>query len=165
MINDKIQNAFNEQIKLEIESAYLYLSMAAYCHSINLDGFANWLHVQSKEEMVHAMKFFDHIRDRGGRIHLQALTQPKAEWSSPKDVFKDAYKHEQFITGKINALVKLSQDVTDYAATPLLNWFIDEQIEEEDQTAKAVAVLERVGESGAGITMLDKEFGKREFKG
>lgn len=162
MMNDKIQSAFNDQIKHEMESAYLYLSMAAYFHSLNLDGFAKWLTCQSREEMVHAMKFFDHIRDRGGRIRLAALSQPKSEWSNPKQAFEDAYKYEQFTTAKIDVLVKLSREVSDYASVPLLNWFEDEQIEEESSTAKIVANLERIKESGAGLVMLDKELGKRE---
>lgn len=162
MINDKIQNAFNEQIKHELESESLYLSMAAYFHSINLDGFAHWLHVQASEERKHAMRFFDNICERSGRVHLTALAQPKGEWASPLAAFEEAYKHEEFITGKINSLVKLAEDVADYASTPVLNWFVNEQIEEESSTLKIVETLKRVGTSGAGLVMLDKELGKRE---
>lgn len=162
MMNEKIQSAFNEQIKHELESEHLYLSMAAYFHSVNLDGFAKWMRVQASEERKHAMKFFEHIYDRGGRVHLTALGQPKGEWSSPLNVFEDAYKHEVFITDKINSLVKLAQGTQDYASTPLLNWFEDEQIEEENSTFKIVEKLKMIGTSGAGLVMLDKELGKRE---
>ena len=162
MISEKIQNAFNEQIKYEVESAYLYLSMAAYFNSLNLEGMAKWMLVQREEELKHVKKFFDHINDRNGRVHLQAIGAPKTEWSSPLDAWKEAYKHEQFITSKINVLVKLTQTENDYAATPLLNWFLDEQIEEEASTLKVAQKLERVGPSGAGLVMLDKELGKRE---
>lgn len=164
MMNEKVQNAMNEQVKHELESAYLYLSMAAYFHFKGLDGMAKWMRVQCQEEMVHARKFFDHIRDREGRVVLQSLSQPKSEWASPLDAFKESYKHEQFITGKINAIVKLAAEQADYASTPILNWFVDEQIEEETQVSKIAQMLERVGTSGAGLLMLDKELGKREFK-
>ena len=163
MINEKMQNAMNEQIKHEMESAYLYLSMAAYFHGLNLDGFAQWMRVQAMEEEVHAMKFFDHINEREGRIALKALAQPQTEWSSPLDAFKAAYKHEQFISGKINDLVKLAHDTGDYPALPMLNWFTTEQIEEEASALKVAKDLERVGTSGAGLVMLDKELGKRTF--
>ncbi len=165
MMNEKVGQAFNEQINHEIGSAYLYLSMAAWFHTKNLDGMAGWMKQQAKEEMVHAMKFFDHINDRDGNVVLGALGKPKTEWPSPVEAWKEAYKHEQFITGKINALVKLTQTESDHAATPLLNWFVDEQIEEEAQTLKVVKQLEMVGTSGAGLVMLDKQLGKREEKG
>ena len=165
MINEKIQQAFNEQINHEIGSAYIYLSMAAYFYSQNLEGMANWMKVQAKEEMVHAMKFFTHIIDRDGKVVLGALEKPKTSWATPVDAWKDAYKHEQFITGKIHSLVKLAAGESDYASTPLLNWFEDEQIEEEQQTIRVVQLLEKIGTSGAGLVMLDKELGKREFKG
>lgn len=162
MINEKIEKGFNEQIKHELDSAYIYLSMAAYMRSRNLDGMAHWLEVQCREETKHAEKFYTHINDRQGKVRLMALDAPKTEWSSPVEVWKDAYKHEQFITGKINSLVKLAAETNDYSSTPLLNWFNDEQIEEEQQTAKVVQTLEMIGSSGAGLVMLDKELGKRE---
>lgn len=165
MINEKIQQAFNEQINHEIGSAYIYLSMAAYFYTQNLEGMAGWMKVQAKEEMVHAMKFFTNIIDRDGNVVLGAIEKPKTSWASPVDAWKDAYKHEQFITGKIHNLVKLAAAESDYASTPLLNWFEDEQIEEEQQTLRAVQLLEKIGTSGAGLVMLDKELGKREFKG
>ncbi|MFA4875437.1 MAG: ferritin [bacterium] len=162
MINEKIEKAFNEQIKHELDSAYLYLSMAAFFHRKNLDGMAAWMQVQAKEEYKHAMKFFDHIRDRDGRVHLQALGQPTAEWGTPLDAWKAAYKHEQFITQRIHELMKLAQGENDYSALPLLNWFLDEQIEEESQTLKVVQDLEMAGTSAGTLLMLDKHLGKRE---
>lgn len=161
MINEKIQQAFNEQINHEIGSAYIYLSMASYFHSQNLDGMASWMKEQAKEEMAHAMKLFDHIIDRDGNVVLGAIEKPKTQWSTPLDAWKDAYKHEQFITGRINTLLKLSNAETDFASGPLLNWFVSEQIEEEAQTLKIVQQLEMVGSSGAGLIMLDKQLGKR----
>lgn len=163
MISKKMQDAMNEQIKHELESAYLYLSVAAYFHSLGLDGMAQWMRVQTQEEMVHAMKFFDHIRDRDGRIELLALARPKEEWSSPLAAFQDAYEHEKFITSKINALAKLAAEEADYAANTLLHWFSDEQVEEEASTSKVTHMLERIGDSGTGLIMLDRELGNRTF--
>ncbi len=161
MISEKMQQALNEQIKHELESAYIYLSMAAYFHSAGLDGMAQWMRVQTREELGHAMKFFDHIKDREGRVELQALAPPKMEWSSPREAFQDAYKHEQFITARINDLVKVAKDEGDLPAGILLQWFVTEQVEEEASTSKVVQMLERVGDSGQGLIMLDRELGQR----
>jgi len=163
MINAKVQEAFNEQIKNELESAYIYLSMAAYLHSQGLDGMAQWMRAQTQEEMVHAMKLFDHIKDRDGKVVLQNLTQLKTEWSSPLEAFQDAYKHEQFITGKINDLVKLAQEENDEPASVLLQWFVKEQVEEEESASGNVQALENAGDSGEDLTVVDEELGKRTF--
>ena len=163
MINEKMQDAMNEQIKNEMYSSYLYLSMAAYFHNMGLDGMGHWMRMQAMEENMHAMKLFDHINDRDGRIHLLAIDQPPCEWASPLEAWKAAYKHEQLVTSLINNLVKLANEVSDYAAVPLLNWFIEEQIEEEATAAKIVQTLERLGSSGEGLIMLDKELSARTF--
>ncbi len=165
MITKKIQAGFNEQINHEFYSAYLYLSMAAYFHSLNLEGFANWMRVQTKEETAHAMKFLDHLRDRGARVELEAIDKPKMKWTSPLDAFKAAYEHEKFITGRINGLYKLAEKGADYAAKVFLDWFVKEQVEEEASASKIVQMLGRIKDSGAGLIMLDKELGKREFHG
>jgi len=162
MINPKMQDAMNEQIKNELESAYIYLSMAAYFDSEGWDGMGQWMRAQAQEEMVHAMKFFEHISERDGRVKLMALAQPQEKWSSALDAFQAAYKHEQFITGTINELVKLANEINDYAANSLLQWFVDEQVEEEASTSKVVQLLERVGDSGNGLVMLDLQLGKRQ---
>jgi len=164
MISKKMQDAMNEQIKYELESAYLYLSMAAYFHSLGLDGMAQWMRVQTQEEMVHAMKFFDHIKDRGGRVELLPLAQPKREWSSPLVAFQEAYKHEQFITSKINDLVKIAKEEPDNPANVLLHWFITEQVEEEASTSRVAQALERIGDSGQGLIMLDRELSTHGLK-
>jgi ferritin len=165
MISKKIHAGFNEQINRELYSAYLYLSMAAYFHSLNLDGFASWMRVQKLEEEAHAMKLFDHLRDRDARVELEAIDKPKFKWTSPLEAFKAAYEHEKFITSSINGLYKLAEKESDYPAKVLLDWFVKEQVEEEASASKVVQVLERIKDSGAGLIMLDKELGKREFHG
>jgi ferritin len=163
MINPRIEKEFNDQIKHEIGSAYLYLSMAAWFDNIGWDGMASWMKVQAQEEMVHAMKFYTHIVDREGKVQLQGLEQPQTEWASPLDAFKAAYKHEQFITGRIQTLAKISAEENDYTSRPMIDWFLDEQIEEEANTSKVVQQLERIGSSTEGLTMLDRELGARVF--
>jgi ferritin len=163
MIGERLLKAMNDQIKNEMESYYIYHSMAAYFHSISLDGMAHWMRCQSHEEMIHAMKFFDHIIDRGGRVILQDLKQLKTEWSSPGEAFKDAYAHEQFISGKINELTTIAREEKEYASEPLLSWFSDEQVEEEATTGKIAEELEMVGDSKSALLMLDRELGARVF--
>ncbi|MBD3237542.1 MAG: ferritin [Candidatus Eisenbacteria bacterium] len=161
MIPEKIQAAFNEQIREEMESAYIYLSMAAYFESQGLEGMATWMRSQTAEEVAHAMRFFDHISERGGRVSLQGLKQPQAEWNSPLEAFQAAYKHEQYITQKIHELVDLATAERDHPAHAMLQWFVTEQVEEEASTSKIVEQLERIGDSGNGLLMLDRELGRR----
>lgn len=163
MIGKKMQEAINEQIKEELGSAYLYLSMAAYFHSKGLDGMAHWMRIQTQEEMVHAMKFFDHIVERDGRAILLALDQPKTSWSSPLEAFQEAYKHEQYITSRINDLVKLANRENDNAAAIMLQWFVTEQVEEEKSAHEMVQKLKLMADAPGGMYMLDSEMGKRVF--
>ncbi len=163
MLPEKIEKAFNEQIKHELESAYIYLSMAAWLHKKGYDGIAQWYRVQTQEEMVHAMKFFDHINNRGGKVVLQNIAQLKTEWKSLKEVVADGLAHEEFITSKINDLVKLSKELDDFASMPMLNWLVEEQVEEEVNANKNVDNVNMVGENGQGILMLDREMGARVF--
>lgn len=165
LIGKKIAAAFNEQINHELYSAYLYLSMAAYFHSVGLDGFASWMRVQAKEEELHAMKFFDHLRDRGVRVELDAIKKPVSKWNSPLAAFKAAYEHEQFITSRINGLYLLAEKENDYAAKVFLDWFVKEQVEEEATASSIVGLLERIKDSGNGLIMLDRQLGSREFRG
>jgi len=163
MIGEKLLRAMNDQIKNELESYYIYHSMAAYFHSMGLDGMGHWMRCQSHEEMTHAMKFFDHIIDRGGTVTLQDLKQIKTEWASPAEAFKDAYAHEQFISGKINELMSIAREEKEYAAEPLLDWFITEQIEEEASTGKIAGELGMAGSDKSALLMLDRELGTRPF--
>ncbi len=158
-----MQEALNDQLKWEFYSGYLYLSMSAYFLSINLPGFANWMHVQAQEELSHGMKFFDFINERGGRVFLQAADAPPSEWSSPLDVFEEAYAHEQIVTGRINDLVNLALEERDHASNIFLQWFVSEQVEEEANADGVVQQLKLMGDARGGLFMLDKELGQRVF--
>lgn len=122
---------------------------------------ANWMRLQAKEEQEHALRIFDHIEERGGRAKLLALPEPQESWASSVAAFKAAYEHERYITEKIHELVELARKEQDHAAGIMLQWFVTEQGEEEDQTRKAVELLERVGDSGRGLFIADREFGRR----
>ncbi|RLC47728.1 MAG: ferritin [Candidatus Coatesbacteria bacterium] len=162
MMSGRVLKAFNEQIKEELESAYLYLSMVSYFHSVGFDGMASWMRVQTEEEVGHAMKLFDFISERGGKVELLPIsTERHKRWSSPLEVFQAAYAHEQFITGKINELVKIARDENDNAAEIFLQWFVTEQVEEEANTSRVAQALERIGDSGHGLFMMDQKLGER----
>ena len=162
MIGNKIEQAFNGQINAELYSSYLYLAMAAYFESVNLDGFAHWMRLQAKEEDAHAMKFFDHIVERGGRVALQAIDAPPAQWDSPLAAFENAYQHEQKVTAMIHDLVNLAGDEKDHAANAFLQWFVTEQVEEEASADQVVQQLKRVGDAPHALLMLDRALAQRE---
>lgn len=157
-----MQDAMNEQINNELHSAYIYLSMSAYYESLNLPGFGRWMRLQAQEETEHAMRFFDYINDRGGQVTLTAIDSPPLEFESPLDAFKRAYAHEQKITGTINALYKLAIEGEDYPSQSMLQWFIDEQVEEEKNALKVVERLEMIGDNKMGLFMIDRELGQRQ---
>jgi ferritin len=161
MLTEAMQNAINQQIKDELYSAYLYLSMAAYFEANSLPGFASWMRFQSQEEVDHAMKFFDFVNERGGRVKLQAIEQPTFEFESPLAVFQATYEHEQKVTGLIHNLYALAMEENDYAAQVMLHWFIDEQVEEEATASQILDTLERIGDKDQGLIMLDRELGRR----
>lgn len=163
MIKDSVAKIMNEQIKHELESAYVYLSMAAWFHSQDLDGMAHWMRVQAHEETIHAMKFFDHITDRDGTVALLNLKQEKTSWTSAEEAWKDAYAHEQFITGKIHEIMTTVRKENDFSAEPMLNWFVNEQIEEEVNTQKIWKQCKTVGNTREGLFMLDRELAARAF--
>jgi len=163
MINKKVEKALNEQIDNEIFSAYLYLSMSAHSTYLGLKGFANWFMIQYQEEMEHAMKFYDYINDRGGKVILLPVKQPDSEFDSPMDMFQKTLAHEQFITKCINDLVDLAIEEKDHATQILLQWYVTEQIEEEGNDNDIIAKLELIGENGNGLLMLDKELSVRIY--
>ena len=163
MISERLNTAINDQIKNELESYYIYLSMAAYFHDMSLDGMGHWMRCQAHEETIHAMKFFEHLIDRDGKVVLQDLKQLKTEWSSPLEAFQDAFEHEKFISGKINDLTTIVREEKEYPSEPLLAWFSDEQIEEEASTGKITDELTMIGEDKSALLMLDRELGARAY--
>ena len=163
MIKEKIREALNQQLNAELYSSYLYLSMAAFFESINLKGFANWMRVQTQEELVHAMKFYDFIIERGGKVVLSAIEGPPTAWASPLAVFEHAYEHEQKVTGLINNLVDLSTAEQDHATTNFLQWFVAEQVEEEASADEVVQKIKLMGDASGGLFMLDRELAQRVF--
>lgn len=161
MISEKMLKALNEQLNAEYFSSYLYLAMAAYFESENLPGFAHWMRLQSQEEMGHAMKFFDYILDRGGKVTLQPIAAPPAEWASPLAAFEAAYQHEQMISGRINDLANLAIAEGDHASNVFLHWFVTEQVEEEKSADEVVQILKKVRDSVGGLYQLDHRLSKR----
>jgi len=163
MISKKMQEALNGQVAAEFYSAYLYLSMSAYLESIDLKGFAGWMRVQYQEEVSHAEKIFDHVIERDGRAIVKAWEAPPAEWKSALDVFETAYKHEQKVTGLINDLVDQALAEKDHATYNFLQWFVNEQVEEEASVKTIVQQLKLLGDSRAGLFQIDRELGQRTF--
>lgn len=164
MLKKTMQDALNTQMNAEIYSAYLYLSMSAYFESLNLKGFANWMRVQAQEEMIHAMKFYDYILERGGRVMTAAIQAPPTDWDSPLAVFTSTYGHEQKVTSLIHGLVDLAVKEKDHATVNFLQWFVAEQVEEETSADGIVQQLKLTDESPQGLLILDKEYGQRVFQ-
>ncbi|MFC2064326.1 ferritin [Chloroflexota bacterium] len=161
MISKKLVDAINEQINKELFSSYLYLSMVSYFEDKGLPGVAHWLRLQVVEENEHGMKLFDYLVERGARVSLGAIEKPKAEWKSSLDAFKEVLAHEQFITDSINKLYEVALEEKDYASQILLQWFIEEQVEEEANASAILQKLEMIEDKGTAVLMLDKELGKR----
>ncbi len=161
MLNKKMEQAYNDQINAELFSAYLYLSMESYFEDKNLSGFAHWMRLQAQEETGHALKFIGYIQTRGGRVLLDKIDKPAQEWESPLAAFTDALGHEQYITGRINDLVKLSGEINDYASGQFLLWFVEEQVEEEEAAGETRDKLELVGDNPHGLLFMDKELSTR----
>jgi len=162
MIEKAMQDAMNEQINKELFSSYLYLSMAAYFEDKNLTGFGNWMRVQADEEREHAMKFYDHILECGGRVFLKAIDAPKTDWNSNLEVAEEVAAHEAKVTASIYSLYELALKEKDYPAQVMLQWFITEQVEEEKNAAEIVADLKLIEERGTAVFVLDKQLGKRK---
>ena len=163
MIDKKMEKAINGQIVAEMYSAYLYLSMASYLAGEGLSGFAAWMRVQFQEEQMHALKMFDYVGERGGRVRLGEIAAPPTEWDSPLAVFEQTLAHEQMVTGLINGLVDLALSISDHATDNFLRWFVTEQVEEEDTADSIRQQLRLIGDNGQGLLMLDKELGARVF--
>ena len=160
-MDSKVRELINEQITHEFYAAYLYLAMAAHFEEENYEGFAQWFRMQAKEEQFHAMKLFDFLVERGARIELEQIDKPPVEFGAPVEAFRAALKHEQKVTGLINAIYEAAVEAKDYPTQVMLQWFIKEQVEEEDTTGTAVERLERAGDNNAALMFLDSQYGER----
>ena len=163
MLSEKMQAAMNKQINAEFHSAYIYLSMAAYFEDKNLHGFANWMRIQTQEERDHALRFYNFIIERRGRVLLEPIEAVPTDWASPTAVFEAAFAHEQKISGMINDLMNLAVKEKDHAAASFLQWFVDEQVEEESNADGIVQQLKMVGDAGAALFLMDREMASRVY--
>jgi len=162
MISKTMEAALSRQVNREFYSAFLYLGMSSYFESLSMKGFAKWMRIQAREEQVHAMKIFDHIIARGGKVALGDIEAPKGKWASPGKVFEETYAHEQKVTGMINGLVDLARKENDHATFEMLQWFVKEQVEEEEQASYILSQIKILGDIVGHLFWLDHQLGKRE---
>ncbi len=163
MLSPKLEHELNKQVNAELYSAYLYLSMSAYLETINLSGFANWTKIQFEEEQSHAMKLYEYIISRGGKIVLEQIDKPKNKWTGIINVFEEILIHEQLITSLINNLADVAITEKDHATGNMLQWFINEQVEEESNVSEVLDQLKLIEGKGSGLFMLDREAKQRSF--
>ncbi len=161
MLGEKMAQGLNDQINKEMYSAYLYMSMSNYSNELGLKGFANWFMVQYHEEMLHAMKIYEYVTRQGNKAVLNEIKQPPAEWKSPLDMFEQTLKHEQFVTKSINDLVETAIAEKDHATQIFLQWYVTEQVEEEENDNEMISELKLIGDSKPGLLMMDKELATR----
>ncbi len=163
MIDERMCEAVNKQINAELLSAYIYYSMAQWFESEDLPGMAQWMYAQTQEEMFHADKFARYINERGGRVIMGSIDEPRSDWDSPEAVFQHALEHEQWVTGNINGLVDLAIEINDHATKNFLIWYVDEQVEEEANVGGVLAQVRRAGDNPNALMMMDRELGGRSF--
>ena len=161
MLKDKVQKVLNKQLNEELYSSYAYLSMSAHFSSQNLDGMAHWLRLQSQEEYMHAMKIFDYINQRNGKVSLLKVEPPKTGWKTPLDIFQEAYNQERDVSKSIDEIVELAFNEKDHATYAFMQWFVTEQVEEESTALKILDEVKLVGDSKNGLYLLNKELGQR----
>lgn len=164
MIKESVAEAINKQINAEMYSGYLYLSMAVDFGEKNLDGFQHWMRLQAEEELGHGMRFLDYLQERGGHIELQAIEKPEIQWDTPLEAFEFVYQHECKVTGMINDLVDLAEKEKDRATVNMLQWFVDEQVEEEDSADEIVQKLKMVGDSPSALLMMNEKMAHRPME-
>ena len=162
-LSNKLEKALNDQISLEYLSAFAYLGMAAYFDNTAFTGFAKWMQIQSQEELGHAQRFFKYVVDRGGKVALQAIPQPKCEYKSPLDAFRASLGHEQKVSAAIYAIYELAGAEKDYATLSFLKWFLDEQVEEEKNVTEILQAIDLMGNNPQALYMLNVELGKRKL--
>jgi ferritin len=163
MLSKRMEEALNEQINAEFESAYLYLSMATWFEEKNYEGMANWMMIQFKEEQTHALKFYNYVIERGGRVILKTIKGPETEWNNVLQVFEETLKHEQLVTSLINNLVNIAIEEKDHATNNVLQWFVGEQVEEEANVDRLINQIKMIGDHPHGLFMLDRELASRVF--
>jgi ferritin len=163
MIKKAVEEALNEQINAEFQSAYLYLSMSAYFQAAGLAGYANWMRVQYQEELAHATRFFDYVNERGGRVQLSPIKDVQVDFSGVINVFEETLVHEQMVTGLINRLMDISIQESDHATKSFLQWFVDEQVEEESNVEQILNNIKLIKGEGQGLLMMDREMKTRAF--
>jgi ferritin len=161
MISPKIEEALNEQLNREMYSAYLYMSMSAHCNATGLKGFANWFMVQYHEEMVHAMKIYEYILRQAGHIRLKTIQEPPGHFTTPLEMFEKTLEHERYITRSINERMDLAIAEKDHATQFFLQWYVNEQVEEEENDNDIIAQLKLIGDNPQGLMMLDRELSAR----
>lgn len=163
MVSKKLEKAINEQINAEFWSAYLYLSMSAHFSNEGLPGVANWFRIQFQEEQDHALKFMNYLISKGNKVELKPIEKVATSWKSVLNAFEDTLKHEKVVTGLINNLVALARSENDYATENMLQWFVNEQVEEEETAQGMIDALKLIGDNGFGIYTMDKELGQRSY--
>lgn len=161
MLSKTLEKALNDQLQKEMNSFYLYLAMAAYFEGEKLQGFAHWMKEQAKEELAHAMKFYSHIFEMGGQVALEGIEKPKSHWTSPLEAFEEAYEHEKSITQSINEVMDQAIKDKNYPVQVFLNWFVKEQVEEENAAEEIVHKLSLIGDAPQGLYLLNRELGQR----
>jgi ferritin len=164
MLSEKMNDALNIQANRELYSSYLYLSMSYYFESINMLGFAHWMRLQAGEELVHTMKMLDYVAGKGGRAKMLAVEAPKFSWDSPQQVFQHVWDHERVVTGLIKALVKVAEEELDEATKEFLQWYVKEQVEEEESSDNVLSRVKAAGDDKSTLEAVDKLLGQRSFK-
>jgi ferritin len=161
MLSKKLLDALNKQINDEYYSSYIYQAMVAYFEDKNLDGCAHWMKMQAEEEHLHALKIFDYVVERGGRVELFAIAEPPKEWDSPRAAFESALEHEKYMTDLISKLADLAIDERDHATNNLMQWYVSEQVEEESNVDDILKKLDMMGDTGTGLFLMDRELMSR----
>ncbi len=164
MLSENMSRAMNVQVNREFYSSYLYLSMSAFFESLGFKGMAGWMRVQAGEELVHAMKMYDYIVFRGGRANMLAVEAPKFSWSSPEEAFQQVWDHERVVTGLIGNLLNVAIMDNDESTKDFLQWYMDEQVEEEESSDSVLKKVKAAGNDSNALKNVDKELGKRRFK-
>ena len=163
MLSEKLEKSLNDQITFEFYSSYTYLAMAAFCEASDLSGFANFFRVQAKEELDHAMKFYDYVFQKGGRVILGEIEEPQKEYESMIDVFETGLEHERIVTSRIYDITDIATEEREHATISFLKWFIDEQVEEEDNFSSLLKKVKRCVNNPAALYMLDDELANRTY--